>query len=238
MRSSTRDFANALTFAAEKYFQLRALHQSLTTLDIGGGIPPQSSHYDYERLMVRFLGKVKELAKKYQQPEPRIAFELGSFVAADAGMTVFKVSQEKVLENGTVWNIIDGGLMATIPDALMVNKVFTVLAGNNANYPAQEVGIAGITCDSDDTFPIKVSFNQGKRVLMPKRDEESTYPQLVVFNDTGAYQETLSGEGGAHHCLLLQEAKVIIRTGKDKKIHVKCLPRQTAEEIRKLMGYC
>lgn len=228
-------FVGSLIFAAEKYFKLKKNHPGLQFLDIGGGIPPMSQNYDYIRLLREFLGGVKELASSVNLPEPTIIFELGSFIAAEAGMTVFKVIQEKRNEDGTHWVIIDGGLMATVPDALMTEKKFDILAANNANHLTEESIIGDITCDTDGRYPTEKMG--GQKVFLPKTDLNTDWPMTIVFNETGAYQNMLSGEGGAHHCLLREAAKLVLERGNDGQIHVYCVPRQTSREVRELLGY-
>ena len=225
-------FIDCLTFAAEKYFILKRNHPELTGLDIGGGIPPMSSNYDYEKLLTLFLSKVKKLAEKEGSTEPKIIFELGSFVASEAAMNVVKVIQFKI--NGAdKWAIINSGLMADIPDILMIKKKFDVIAANNANNPAEEVIIGDITCDHDGRYP---TIEMGGKVLIPHTDLGNNWPLIIVFNDTGAYQDALSGEGGAHHCLLPEEGSLFIRR-KNGKVHTNFIARQTSSELRQLLGY-
>lgn len=229
------DFVDCLAFAAAKYFELKKSHPSLGCLDIGGGIPPMSENYDYERFLRNFLKEVKRLASQAGLPEPTIIFELGSFVASEAGMTVFKVSQMKRNDELNEWAIVDGGLMASVPDMLMTEKKFEVLAANNANRPAKLVRIGDITCDSDGIFPPKKGEEQ--RVWVPEVDINTDWPLILVFNDTGAYQNMLSGDGGAHHCLLKQEARLVLQRGNDGRTHAYCVARQTSDELKRLLGY-
>lgn len=228
-------FVNSLLFALDKYFLLRANHPSLTHFNMGGGMAPLSTDYDHRLFLEKLMIGAQQLAEKHQQPLPRIMFEFGSFVAAESGFHAFQVIQEK--DNDTAgdeipWVIIDGGLMAAIPDMLIIDKSdFTVLAVNNANARGRLVRLGDLSCDSDGRFPPKSAGEAA--ILLPDADE----PTYVVICGVGAYQEVLAGMRGSHHCGLLEAPEVIIVTEPDSRKSVYVMPRQTLQESQKALGY-
>ncbi|MDZ4786291.1 MAG: hypothetical protein SGJ02_09480, partial [bacterium] len=74
---SEEKFSHSLLFAVDHYFRLKSMHPSLSTLNIGGGLPPTLRGFNYEKFLSTFLKEVKVIAKKYNLAEPTIMFELG-----------------------------------------------------------------------------------------------------------------------------------------------------------------
>lgn len=226
-------FAESVIFAAGKYFELKKNHASLTHFNIGGGVPPLSTNYDHEGLMEKIMLGIREKADAAGLPAPTLMFEFGSFVASEAGFHAFKVVQSKNNNPGGTepdWAIIDGGLMAAIPDMLLIDKSdFPILAANNANQQAQAVKLGDLTCDSDGQFPPKSV--EGQTVALPEGEDNH-----IVICGVGAYQEILAGIRGAHHCGLLEAAEVVI-TERDGKKTIYSQPRQTSGTAQQLLGY-
>ncbi len=222
-------FDQSLQFASEKYYALSAKHPKLRYLNIGGGIPPRSESYQHEQLMRRFLRGVKEKARQHKLPEPIIEFELGSFLAAESGFDVLKIvdyKQNHVDESGrpVTWAIADTSLVATIPDVWFIGKRFKILAVNAANRPCKPVLLGDITCDSGSVYP--------DMVMIP----DTTDPVYLVILETGAYQNALTGEGGAQHCGLYGNAKWKIFGEGSKKVAV-LTGRQTPNDLSHILGY-
>ena len=172
-------------------------------------------------------------------PQPELTFEFGSFVVAESGFHVFKVIQRKAnhrdadhSEPDVPWAIIDGGLMAAIPDMLLIDRPFRFLAVTGANGPAGPVILGDVTCDSDGRYPPD-DFPAGSEVWLPlAADGEETY---VLIQGVGAYQEILSGVRGAHHCGLLEAVELIIERGADGKLRGRLIPRQTPAEAARML---
>lgn len=230
------EFAQHLSLALDKYYTLKATHASLTHLNIGGGIPPMSEKYNHEKFLEAFLREAKRKAEVSGQPEPVITFELGSYVAAEAGFYVFDVIQEKdnsIDKDGKQidWMLLDGSLIEAIPDMLLIQKSFNILAVNNANAQAKEVILGDLTCDSDGRYPPKAQEEQ--KVLIP----EVGIKNYVVITGVGAYQEQLAGVRGGHHCGLLEAAEVIVEKRNDGQTYARVMPRQTLVESQDIFGY-
>ena len=229
-------FVEQLLFAADRYFDLRQRHPSLDTFNMGGGMPPLGEKYDHKRFLKMFLGGMKQMAEARGLPTPRISFEFGSYVASEAGFHAFKLVTRKsnnVDANGNpeTWALGDLGLMAAIPDMLVIGKTdFRFLAVNNANAKAIPVRIGDLTCDSDGRWPSKIM--EPAKVMVP----DVKYDQYMVVGPVGAYQEILAGIRGAHHCGVLEAAELIIERRSDGT-HGRLMPRQTRQEARDLLGY-
>ncbi len=219
-------FAEHLKFAVDKFYALKADHADLSELNIGGGIPPMSESYDHKALLEDVLSYAVVKSGETGLPQPKIVFELGSFVAAEAGFYVFDIVQEK----GN-WALVDGSLIEAIPDMLLIGKEFQIMAVNNANNDYREVRLGDMTCDSDGRYPTKA--NDEKRVLLPT-GEKLNY---VVVLGVGAYQEQLAGVRGGHHCGLLEAAEVIVEKRADGNTYARVEPRQTLLDSQKIFGY-
>lgn len=229
-------FVDSLLFAADKYFELKKDHPDLKYFNMGGGMAPLSENYNHREFLEKFLSGLKQKAEAANLPQPIVIFEFGSYVAAESGFHVFKVVQEKdnsltAEGESETWSIVDGGLMAAIPDMLVIGKEFRILAANNAHSPGKWVRIGDLSCDSDGRYPPKPM--EPKKVLVPETEEE-TY--LVILT-VGAYQEILAGIRGAHHCGLLEAAELILERRKDGKVYGRLMPRQTRQNARELLGY-
>lgn len=230
------DALSYLEFAADKYFTLKKEHPSLTTLDIGGGIPPKSDGYNHAEFLQKLFTMLKMKAETYNLDAPQVVFELGSYLAAESTFYVFDVLTKKVNggvsnKNPETWAIIQGSLMSSIPDMLITQKRFNVLAANNANAPSQEVVLGDLTCDSDGRYPTKAMLNE--KVLLPNTDK----PTYVVIAGVGAYQAQLAGTKGGHHCGLLEAAEVVYEVRADGNTYARVTPRQSRLDSQTVFEY-
>jgi arginine decarboxylase len=122
--------------------------------------------------------------------------------------------------------------MVALPDLLIVpGQSFIVLPLNGWDMPVAEVRLAGRhTCDSDDCYP-----QPGQPPL--------TLPALgkgllIAIFGVGAYQQSLSGRGGAHHCLAPELRRIVI----EHDVHhgglvMRKVPPQSLEALMALLGY-
>ncbi|MBI5878280.1 MAG: hypothetical protein HZB53_11575 [Chloroflexi bacterium] len=227
-------FTASLMLAADKYFQLKQRYPSMRYLNIGGGVPPLADNYDHRAFLEALLSGVKAKAETLALEPPTIVFENGSLVAADASYHVFEVRQWKsnsVDASGqrVNWAILNGSIMVTLPDTIVLGKAFDFLAANNAGNPALPVLLGGTTCDGDDHYPRDFS----KRVWLPYAQTG----QFVVACRLGAYQKQISGERGGHHSAQKEPAELVLAEGADGRIKTRLIPRQTREDIRDIYGY-
>ena len=228
------EFVDSLLFAADKYFWLKQRYAQMRYLNIGGGVPPLSERYDHRRFLEQLMGGIKAKAESLGLEPPTLVFENGSLVAADCSYHVFEIRQWKsnsVDENGNrvIWAILNGSIMVTLPDTIVLGKEFDFLAANNANLPAVQALLGGATCDGDDHYPRDLH----KRVLAPY----SRAGQFIVACRIGAYQKQISGERGGHHSAQKEPAELVLAEGGDGRIKTRLIPRQTREDIRAIYGY-
>ena len=60
----------------------------------------------------------------------------------------------------------------------------------------------------------------------------------IGFFNTGAYQETIGGYGGLHHCLIPQPKHILIDRDKNGILATEVFSeQQTAEDVLKILGY-
>lgn len=226
------DMVAAYRVAGAVWAALRRDHPHLVELNLGGGVPPLAEPYDHEGLVRGVLGALADAAAAAGVPAPEVTFELGSLVAEEAGLHVFGVLQTKDNDDGPVdWALVDGGLMAAIPDMLLIGKSFRVLATHGARRPARAVRLGDLTCDSDGRYPPKRE-GDGAAVLLPEGDDVA-----VAIVGVGAYQEILSGVRGAHHCGLLEAVELIVERGADGMRRARLMPRQTWRDAAAVLGY-
>ncbi|HCO21305.1 MAG TPA: arginine decarboxylase, partial [Flavobacteriaceae bacterium] len=65
-----------------------------------------------------------------------------------------------------------------------------------------------------------------------------TKPLYIGFFNTGAYQESIAGFGGVHHCLLPQPKHILIQKAKNGKLQYEVFSEeQKPEDVLHLLGY-
>ena len=227
-------FVASLMLAADKYFALKQKYPQMQYFNIGGGVPPLSENYAHSVFLEQLLIGIKSKAQVLGLDPPTIVFENGSLVAADSSYHVFEIQQWKsnsVDEHGNrvIWAILNGSIMVTLPDTIVLAKEFDFLAANNASAPALRVLLGGATCDSDDHYPRDLH----KRVAVPFAQPG----QFLVACRIGAYQKQLSGERGGHHSAQKEPAELILAAGDEGRIKTRLVPRQTRDDIRAIYGY-
>lgn len=228
--------------AARIWAQLRREHPTLRELNMGGGLPPLGEAYNHRAFLDGLFPVLAQAAAEAGVPPPDFAFELGSLVAAEGGFHVFKVLQDRRnhrddTDGAGAWAIVDGGLMAAIPDMLLIDRRFHVLAVRGANRPPRRVRLGDVTCDSDGRYPPKATGHDA-HVLLPEVDGEGAGgEQYVLIPMVGAYQEILSGVRGAHHCGLLEAVELILEPDADGQVRGRLMPRQTFADAATLLGY-
>jgi len=228
-------FVNSLLFGARKYFTLKQKYSSLKYFDIGGGIPPMISQYNYRQFLDYFLSGLTDLSLEFGLEAPTVIFELGSFLTEESGFLVHTILQKKLTgasdkNKAEVWALLDGGLMSELPDMFIQNKSFSVFAGSSANCEVERVIFGDLTCDTDGRYPRKNTREEF--VLLPSTEGK----QIVVFAGTGSYQKMLGGFGGAHHCGILESAKVIVEDfSGETKVHF--VEAQNNKTVSDLLGY-
>lgn len=222
-------FTKPLKRAIKLFAKMKEKNPGLDTLDIGGGagVPFEKKKHFYtsKSLIQQIVKTAKRECDRYGVKHPSLIVEWGSYVAAPAQITIYKVLAEKVAGNkGNVkWYIIDGSFINDLLDTWAIHQRWHIIPVNNLRGKRMEkVWLAGSSCDSDDKYTAG-----GDYILMPKfEDADELY---IAVLDTGAYQDALA----SHHCLLSSPAKLVAQDGNIKIAR----KRETPDMVGKLFGW-
>ena len=169
-------------------------------------------------------------------PQPDLIGEFGRYTVASHMVYLLEIGSVKHGQPtpGAAeiepWYLLNGSLMVSLPDALIVEgQQFVVLPLDRWETPAQGVRLGGRrTCDSDDFYPRPSQ----PPLMLP---EEGQGLVVAVFG-VGAYQQMISGRGGAHHCLNPEMRRIIIEQDGDALVVREVAP-QNLGTIMSLLGY-
>jgi arginine decarboxylase len=226
-----------------KYCELRKICPTLTTIDIGGGLPIQTSiqpEYDYAYMIAEILRTIQRICAEEGVPEPNIFTEFGIFTVGESGATIYSILDEKLQNDKELWYMIDGSFITNLPDTWALNQRFIMLALNGWSRPYRKIQLGGLTCDSQDYYNAEKHIYQTfLPQLQPVRNQPATdQPLYVGFFHTGAYQESLSGYGGIKHCLIPAPKHVILDRAADGTLSDWVFaPKQEATSMLKILGY-
>lgn len=235
-------FVDSLMVMGREFFELRSrypqLKETMNQFNMGGGVPALGFGYDHTLFLSSLLKGFILLAKEYHQKEPQFVFEFGSLVAAEAGIYVTSISAEKVNDrSGIPWRIIDGSVMRSLVDMILMQKEdYVILAGNHANAPGSLGRMGDRTCDSDGFM----RTNRNNLVLLPDANgNEPDYggDSLVVVLGTEAYERTLTGFNGVGHCGLAEPADIIVYHDNSGQAVLYVDQQKTEQEARAALGY-
>ncbi len=232
----TAYYWNELQKCLKVYCELKQVCPSLDSLNIGGGFPIKTSlafEFDYQYMVTEILTQIKAACEYAEVPVPHIYTEFGSFTVGESGGALFKILHQKDQNDREKWNMIDSSFMTTLPDTWAINRRFIMLPLNNWKENFERVFLGGLTCDSDDYYNSEQHINA---IYMPK-----FYPdqdQYIGFFNTGAYQETLGGFGGIHHCLVPSPRHILIeKDSKGKLRYREFSHEQRPKEVLEILGY-
>ncbi|MEY2924467.1 MAG: hypothetical protein RLZZ337_1015 [Bacteroidota bacterium] len=232
----TAYYWNELNKCVSVYAKLKNVCSTLDSLNIGGGFPIKRNlnfNYDYAYMIKEIVGQIKQGCVEHDIKEPHLFTEFGSYTVGESGGTIFKIIHQKKQNDREKWNMIDGSFMTTLPDAWAISDRFILLPLNHWNEDYERVLLGGLTCDSDDYYNSEQHVNA---IYLPKMTPSK--PLYIGFFNTGAYQETLSGQGGLKHCLIPSPKKILLSKDEDGNIKDELYAdEQTAESMLKILGY-
>jgi arginine decarboxylase len=227
---------NELVKCIKVYVALKKECPSLDGLNIGGGFPIKNSlafEYDYQYMIDEIINQIKIACDEAEVEVPNIFTEFGSFTVGESGGAIYQVLYQKQQNDREKWNMIDSSFITTLPDTWAINKRFIMLAVNRWNDTYERVLLGGMTCDSDDYYNSEQNMNA---IYLPKYNKEK--PLYIGFFNTGAYQETIGGYGGLHHCLIPQPKHILIDRDKNGILATEVFSeQQTSEEVMSILGY-
>ena len=220
------------------YIEIKKHSKQLDSFNIGGGFPIQNQlkfNYDYEAIIDKIILKIKLSCNSENIKEPDIYTEFGKYTVGESSAIIFEVLEQKKQNDTENWYIIDNSLLNTIPDAWYLHEKFILLPINKWESEYQKVNIGGISCDQSDYYNSE-DFNQ--EILLPKFNDKDKEPLYIGFFHTGAYQDAVSGYGGAKHCLIPSPKQIIIDKDKDGNlIDFVFSNEQKTSEVFKILGY-
>ena len=232
----TAYYWNELFKCLRVYARLKKIAPEVDSLNIGGGLPIKTSlnfDYDYEYMIHEIVSQIKKFCEEEGVEEPNLYTEFGSFTVGESGANLYQVLSQKRQNDREKWNMIDSSFMTTLPDTWAISRHFIMLPINRWDDSYERVFLGGLTCDSDDYYNSEQHTNA---IYLPVFSD--TKPLYIGFFNTGAYQETISGFGGVHHCLIPQPRHVLISTDENGDLKYEIFSeKQTPEDILKLLGY-
>lgn len=230
--SDTAYYWNELTKCMNVYCNLRAVCKTLDSLDIGGGFPIKNSlafEFDYAYIVDEIVAQIQLACNEKKVPHPDIYTEFGSFTVGESGGVVYEVLAQKRQNDREKWNMINSSFITTLPDSWAINKRFIMLPINRWNDTYERVLLGGLTCDSDDYYDSEQHVNA---IYLPIFNPNK--PLYIGFFNTGAYQESIGGYGGIHHCLIPQPKHLIIDANHKVTVFSE---QQQPEQMLSLLGY-
>lgn len=223
-----------------KYCDLKKICPNLNDIDIGGGLPIQTSlHHDfpYQEIITEIVRTIKYVCDKNFVSTPNIITEFGNFTVGESGAILFSVLGQKLQNERERWYMIDGSFITHLPDTWGTGQRFIMLPINNWDHEYQQVNLGGMTCDSDDYYNSDtVTIN----IYLPKIEDEHGNPtkQYIGFFHTGAYQDTIGGYGGLQHCLIPCARHVLIDRDENGNLVTRLFrEEQSSESMLSILGY-
>ena len=232
----TAYYWNELFKCLRVYARLKKIAPEVDSLNIGGGLPIKTSlnfDYDYEYMINEIVSQIKKFCEEEGVDEPNIYTEFGSFTVGESGANLYKIISQKRQNDREKWDMIDSSFMTTLPDTWAISRHFIMLPLNRWEDSYERVFLGGLTCDSDDYYNSEQHTNA---IYLPVFSD--TKPLYIGFFNTGAYQETISGFGGVHHCLIPQPKDILINRNEDGELEYEVFSEeQRPEDVLKLLGY-
>jgi len=219
-----------------KYCEMQKMCPDLDSIDIGGGLPIQTSlqtGFDYQQMIDEIIENVQWICNKNNVPVPHIFTEFGSYTVGESGAVIYKVIDKKLQNDKELWYMIDGSFITQLPDSWGMNQKYIMLPINNWDSPYQKVNLGGLTCDSQDFYNSEMHSSD---LYMPIIGDDET--QYIGFFHTGAYQESLGGYGGIQHCLIPAPKHVLVDRNAEGRITTKVFAdEQDSESMLRILGF-
>lgn len=232
----TAYYWNELVKCLKVYITLKKECPTLDSLNIGGGFPIKDSlafEFDYQYMVDEIINQIKIVCEEAEVDVPHIFTEFGSYTVGESGGAIYEILYQKQQNDREKWNMIDSSFITTLPDSWAINKRFIMLPINRWNDAYERILLGGLTCDSDDYYNSEQNLNA---IYLPKYNKEK--PLYIGFFNTGAYQDTIGGFGGIHHCLIPQPKHILIDKDENGIIASELFSeQQTADEVLEILGY-
>jgi arginine decarboxylase len=206
--------------------------------NFGGGMPTSAYAinftFDYAGFLERLMRGTAAICATHGVAQPAIVGEFGRYTTASHSVFLLEVGSVKPGQGGAPdWMLLNGSLMVTLPDMLFVDgQQFVILPLDGWERRAVPAQLGGrYTCDTDDFYP-----RAGQPPLMLPHVDPDEQPAVLAFFGVGAYQQMISGRGGAHHCLTPEMRRIVIEQDGDALV-VREIAPQSVDTIMSLLGY-
>lgn len=177
---------------------------SVKEIDFGGGFGIPYTHNDTEidlkTFLCEFVTLVKESCQTRNLSLPKIMFEPGRYIVAQAGMTFYSVGALKVNRGGNSFVFVDGGMADNIRPMLYNSKYCYCVPNKMNETSLMTYELAGKYCESSDVLDDAVS--------LPKVE----VGDLIGVCCTGAYNYSMASNYNRTRrpaMLLLKEGEVV-----------------------------
>lgn len=190
---------------------------SFKKINLGGGIGVRYTEDDPDVTIDEIMGEIKnELDKLVSErglDRPIFLFEMGRYICANAGMTLYTVGSVKNITGYKNYVCIDGGMCDNPRYALYESK-YTVYNASKANTERTTVAsVAGRCCESGDLIGEDMKLQEFER------------GDIMAVAVTGAYNYSMS----SNYNRVPKPAMVSVCNGKEKLV----IKRETYEDIIK-----
>lgn len=212
------------------YNKLRKQIDTLDTINIGGGMPAvykDGDYFNYQFIIDKIIKTIKTKTEAEKNPFPNIITEFGSYTLSQSGGVVYKVILQKKQSESETWLFLNNSFINTLPDIFLKHQKFDIWGLRDAKK-YRVYRIAGNSCDGDDFYSEKVS--------LPKYKKKKN--QYILFMNTAAYQENISGMGGLKHCMIPDPDYFVLDTVRGElKIKTLYSNHNKFKQFDKLLGY-
>lgn len=208
--------------SASAYATIAARVPEMTMFNFGGGMPTSGYdlgfQFDYTGFLSRLMVNTARICATYGVAAPMIVAECGRYTVANHNVYLLEVGRVKQQGALEPWYLLNGSLMVSAPDTLIVDQEFVIMPLDGWDESVQGVRLGGRrTCDSDDLYP------RPNRPALPLPAFREGMV-LAVFG-VGAYQAMIGGKGGAHHCLNPEMRRIIIEQEGDQLVMREIAPQ-------------
>ncbi|MCU0494103.1 MAG: arginine decarboxylase [Chloroflexaceae bacterium] len=228
-------FLATLRESVTAYCHLRQRVPTLRYFNFGGGMPTSGYaldfQFDYARFLTMLMMTIRDTCAEFDVPMPDLIGEFGRYTVATHSVYLFEVGKVKPGQPGEPdWYLLNASMMVSIPDSVLVeNQQFIILPLEGWDAPTRPVRLGGRrTCDSDDVYP--------RPHAEPLQLPDSGAGTVLALFGIGAYQQMISGRGGAHHCLSPEPQRIIIREVNGRLVS-DYVPQQDRATMMGLLGY-
>lgn len=187
----------------------------LAVVNLGGGFGVKyidsQRGIDIDAGVKAVAERVKSKCGEFNMAVPKIIFEPGRSIVANAGATLYTVGSNKKITGYKQYISVDGS-MADNPRYALYESPYTVVAANRMNDECEITAtIVGRCCESGDFLQRDVNLPDLKR------------GDILAFLVTGAYNHSMA----SNYNRLLRPAMVMVKDGESRLV----IKRETYEDL-------